>query len=139
MFKPKTKLSDLTKRSLNNRLASAERRIYDMKEELVRREKIARYGTETPELPEFNIAVEATFWLTVQGKDAADATTVLDETEWLAWYNTSPGQGIRVDDYSVESDDPAPVEAIEEWQRDAAERMKKVEATKQIVTIHSVH
>ncbi|MGC2415650.1 MAG: hypothetical protein WA459_23500 [Stellaceae bacterium] len=47
MAKSKTKLSDLTKRSLNERITFAERRGYDMKEELARREKIARYGTET--------------------------------------------------------------------------------------------
>ena len=143
MNKPKTKLSDLTKRSLNNRIASADRQIYDMREELARREKVARYGTETPELSEFNIAVEVTFWLTVQAKDEADATTVLNEAGWLGWYNTSPGEGIRVDNYSVESDDPLPVGLIEEWRRDAAERMKRIEATEQIVsadeTIHSVH
>ena len=143
MNTPKTKLSDFTKRSLNNRITSAERQIYDMKEELARREKIARYGTETPELSELNIAVEVTFWLTVQAKDEADATTVVDETGWPAWYHTTPGQGIRVDNYWVESDDPLPVGLVEEWRRDAAERMKKIEATEQIVsadvTIHSVH
>jgi hypothetical protein len=136
MKKPKTKLSDLTKRTLNNRITSAERRIYDMKEELARRERIARYGTETPELREFNVAVDATFWTTVKAKDEADAIAVLDggEVDFLEWYSTMPGEPIQVDDYQIEWDDPVPVEVAEEWQRDAVERMKKeIEARKRIV------
>jgi hypothetical protein len=113
---------------LSKRINSADRRILEMKEELARREKIARYGTETPELRQFDVVVEATFWLTVQAKDEADATNVVDETDWLVWYDTSPGKGIQVDDYSVEAEAPALLE-----EDDPAEQMK-IEATKQIVS-----
>lgn len=135
MTKPKTKLSDLTKRSLNNRITSAEWRVYDLKEELDRREKIARYGTETPELREFNIAAMAEFSTRVQAKDEADAIRVFENSGWLDWDDTQPGGAVVVEGYWLTHHAPLAVEAVEMIRADAAKRLKKIEASRKIVGV----
>jgi hypothetical protein len=106
MTKSKINLTDLTTKSLKKRILSADKRIYALREELARREKIAVYGTDTPELNTYFVAVEASFSLTVQAVDKADARRVVDEAEWLEWYNTTPGDAVSVYDWMVEPGEP---------------------------------
>jgi hypothetical protein len=105
MTQSKTKLTDLTIAALRKRISSTERRLWLMREEEARREKIITYGSDTPEgLREYEIAVTFEFALTVRAKDAADAQRIVDEDEWLG-YSTDPGEQIQV----IESDSSATI------------------------------
>src|SRR6266571_790829 len=97
MTKPETNLRDLTNKQLVDRLHSFEQRIYEMKGEVNRRERIGVYGSEAPELREFNVAVAATFWTTVQARDEADAIRVVKEIGWLEWDGSTPGDAVVVE------------------------------------------
>lgn len=133
MSKPKTNLRDLTNKQLFGRLQSAEQRVYALKDELNRRERIVFYGSEAPELREFNVAVTADFWTTIQAKDETDAIRVLEEIGWLEWYDTHPGGAVVVLNSEIEYEEPVPVEEIEAMRADAAERLKKIEASMKTV------
>jgi hypothetical protein len=128
MNKHKTNLHDFTDRQLVDRLHSAERRVYDMKGEVTRRERLGLYGSDTPDLQAFNVAVTANFWTTVRAKDKADAIRVLEEIGWLEWDGSTPGNAVAVDDHTIEYEEPALVEEIEAMRDDAAKRLKKIEA-----------
>jgi hypothetical protein len=111
MTKPKTNLADLTTKQLEGQIGSAERRLHALRAEMGRREKIAAYGTETPDLREYSVEACANFSLSIQARDEADARRVLDETTWLEWYGTTPNGAITVDDFDF-GEDMAPADTI---------------------------
>jgi len=102
MTQTKTNLRDLSNRSLNNRIWSAEKRLRLMLEEEARREKIRAYGTETPDgLIEYECCITYEFALTVKAKNEDDARRVVDEDGWLEWYCTNPAKNVTVDDHGI--------------------------------------
>jgi hypothetical protein len=102
MTQAKTNLRDLSNRSLRNRISSAEDRLWLMREEEARREKINAYGTDTPRgLIEYECSVTFEFALTVRAKNEIDAKRIVDEDGWLEWYSTSPANNVTVDDFST--------------------------------------
>jgi len=102
MTQAKTNLRDLSNRSLRNRISSAKNRLWLMREEEARREKIITYGTDKPDgLIEYDCCVTYDFPLTVKAKNEADAQRVVDEDGWLEWYFTNPAKNVTVDDYPI--------------------------------------
>jgi hypothetical protein len=99
MAQAKTNLRDLSNRSLRNRISSAENRLWLMREEEARREKINAYGTDTPGgLIEYECSVTFEFALTVRAKNEIDAKRIVDDDDWLEWYSTNPANNVTVDD-----------------------------------------
>jgi hypothetical protein len=99
MTQAKTKLTDLSTRNLRNRIVSAENRLWALRKEEARRDKIKTYGTDTPDLIEHEITVTMEFMLSVKAKDAGDAKRIVDEDAWFDWYLTNPANNVSVEDY----------------------------------------
>jgi hypothetical protein len=75
-----------------------------MREELARRDKIAKYKTEMPELSVYFIDVIARFSLTISAKSEDDAYALVEKTTWLEWYD-SPGDQISIFEYDIICDE----------------------------------
>jgi hypothetical protein len=105
MTKPKTILTELSRHALQQRLVSANRRLRLLEEEQARREKIKTYGTVTPDgLADYEYQVEAEFSLIVKAQNEADAARIVDESGWLYWYFTSPGDEVIVVDWAINAE-----------------------------------
>lgn len=101
MPKPKLNLMDLTQNQIESRIQSANKRLYDLHQELARRDQLRKYGTDKPDLTEYAVSVSATFCLSVMATSTADAEDTVQNTDWLEWYWTAPGGAVRVDDHEL--------------------------------------
>jgi len=105
MTKPKTILTELSHRALQQRIGSANRRLRLLEEEQARRQKIKIYGTDTPDgLTDYEYQVVAEFSLTVKAQNEADAGRIVEEGDWLCWYFVNPGDNIIVTDCEINAE-----------------------------------
>ena len=123
MTEPKD-LTTLTERQLVNRINAANKRIYKIKEEMARRMRLARYGTETPELRPYSVMLSITFYADVDAIDEKDAQALVgvepdDDLEHLGpveWWWSTPGNQVLIDGFECSAD----IEEVERAEEAAA-------------------